>query len=124
MSASDQLGAADEQARADWEDGEGAECATASGIWHAALAYERARVAAAGASDQPREAGEGHTPGPRYYVEPAYACNDLARVRKGAQDIIGYDVRDRITGLVEIPCETQEEADAECADLNEEGGPQ
>lgn len=37
----------DEQARADWEDGEGAECVTASGIWHAAIAYERARLRSA-----------------------------------------------------------------------------
>lgn len=29
----------------EWEDGEGAECATTSGVWFAALAYERARVA-------------------------------------------------------------------------------
>lgn len=63
-------------------------------------------------------------PEKRYYVEPAYACNDLARARKGAQDIIGYDVRDRITGLVEVPCETQEEAEAEADTFNKEGGPQ
>lgn len=55
---------------------------------------------------------------PRFYVEPAYACNDLARMRRGAQDIIGYDVRDRKTGLVESPCDTQQEADAECEELN------
>ncbi len=41
----DELGAADENARAEWEDGEGAECETTSGIWHAALEYERKRVA-------------------------------------------------------------------------------
>lgn len=59
---------------------------------------------------------------PRYYVEPSYACNDLARARKGSQDIVGYDVRDRVTGIVEIPCETEEEAEAEAALLNKEGG--
>jgi hypothetical protein len=46
----DKLGAADEQARAEWEDGEGAECVTAAGVWHAAIAYERRRVAALSSS--------------------------------------------------------------------------
>lgn len=40
----DQQGADDLNAFNDWEDGEGAECATTSGVWFAALAYERARV--------------------------------------------------------------------------------
>jgi len=56
-------------------------------------------------------------PGP-FKVEPAYACNDLARARKGAQDIIGYDVRDTRTNVVESPCDTEDEADAEAARLN------
>lgn len=54
----------------------------------------------------------------RYYVKTAYACNDLARARQGSQDIIGYDVCDRTTAVVEIPCDTEEEANAECARLN------
>ena len=45
--------AADEQARGEWEDGEGAECVTTSGIWHAAIAYERKRLAAALQSPAP-----------------------------------------------------------------------
>lgn len=56
----------------------------------------------------------------RYYTVPAYACNDIARVRKGPQDIIGYNVRDRETGIVEIPCDTQQEAENEAARLNAE----
>ena len=39
------LGAADQQAHDEWLDGEGAQCVTSTGIWHAALAYERTRVA-------------------------------------------------------------------------------
>lgn len=42
---SDPLGAADQQACADWEDNEGQDVVTLSGIWHAAIAYERKRVA-------------------------------------------------------------------------------
>lgn len=44
------MGAADEKARADWEDGEGAEVSTTSGIWHAAIIYERKRAAEAAAA--------------------------------------------------------------------------
>jgi hypothetical protein len=40
------LGAADQRAHAEWEDGEGAQVLTSTGIWHAAIAYERKRVAA------------------------------------------------------------------------------
>lgn len=40
----DQQGADDLTAFNEWEDGAGEECATASGVWFAALAYERARL--------------------------------------------------------------------------------
>lgn len=38
-------GVMDQCAHEAWEDGLGATCATTSGVWHAALAWERARVA-------------------------------------------------------------------------------
>jgi hypothetical protein len=53
---SDDLGAADERARAEWEDGAGEECATTAGVWHAAIAYERGRVAALTQEGQSEEA--------------------------------------------------------------------
>lgn len=56
---SDDLGGADEQARAEWEDGAGEDCATTAGVWHAALAYERGRVAALAQEGQSEEAVAG-----------------------------------------------------------------
>lgn len=41
----DPQGAADQRAHDEWMDGEGADCATTTGFWHAALAWERKRVA-------------------------------------------------------------------------------
>ncbi len=71
-------------------------------------------------ADHARIPGDFDMAGPRYEVETAYACNDLARARKGSQDIIGYDVRDRLTGIVEVPCDTEEEAKTEAAALNQQ----
>lgn len=36
-------GAADQRAHDEWADGEGAQCLTTTGFWHAALAWERSR---------------------------------------------------------------------------------
>lgn len=40
----DPQGAADQRAHDEWMDGEGADCVTTTGIWHAAIAWERRRV--------------------------------------------------------------------------------
>lgn len=39
----DKQGAEDQRACEEWEDGEGMQCATITGVWHAALAWERKR---------------------------------------------------------------------------------
>lgn len=46
------LDAADLNACEEWQDGEGAAVVTTTGIWFAALAYERARVAKAQEDDE------------------------------------------------------------------------
>ena len=40
---SDDLQTADQRAHDEWIDGPGEDCATTTGIWHAAIAYERQR---------------------------------------------------------------------------------
>jgi hypothetical protein len=46
----DALGAQDQRALDEWLDGEGETVATTAGVWHAALAYERQRLAGQDAS--------------------------------------------------------------------------
>ena len=77
-----------------WIDGEGANVATTTGIWFAALAYARGRIHLLTATtaktknktmNPPTQTAEGHTPKPKY---PRYFARDDDAVRNGSFTVI------------------------------------